>query len=163
MNKQPIRKRLEVVSKQTGRRLDIVQQDYVLSWTLSSIFKHPILKEFLVFKGGTALKKCYFGDYRFSEDLDFSTTQNIPEKHVIAFAIKESCSNAETCMREYSNIHLFSEEYLEKDPHPHGQSAFIISAQFPWQKEPLTKVMIEISRDELRPKIDLLIKQPIRI
>ena len=26
----------------------------------------------LVFKGGTALKKCYFDNYRFSEDLDFS-------------------------------------------------------------------------------------------
>ena len=26
----------------------------------------------LAFKGGTALKKCAFGEYRFSEDLDFS-------------------------------------------------------------------------------------------
>ena len=30
------------------------------------------LKETMIFKGGTALKKCYFGDYRFSQDLDFS-------------------------------------------------------------------------------------------
>lgn len=30
------------------------------------------LRETLVFKGGTALRKCDFGDYRFSEDLDFS-------------------------------------------------------------------------------------------
>ncbi len=30
------------------------------------------LREPLVFKGGTALKRCYFGDYRFSEDLDFT-------------------------------------------------------------------------------------------
>jgi predicted nucleotidyltransferase component of viral defense system len=27
-----------------------------------------------VFKGGTCLRKCYFGDYRFSEDLDFTAT-----------------------------------------------------------------------------------------
>jgi predicted nucleotidyltransferase component of viral defense system len=25
-----------------------------------------------IFKGGTCLKKCYFEDYRFSEDLDFT-------------------------------------------------------------------------------------------
>ncbi|CAN5145726.1 hypothetical protein BH20BAC1_BH20BAC1_03460 [soil metagenome] len=25
-----------------------------------------------VFKGGTCLRKCYFPDYRFSEDLDFT-------------------------------------------------------------------------------------------
>jgi predicted nucleotidyltransferase component of viral defense system len=30
------------------------------------------LRDRLAFKGGTALKKCYFGDYRFSEDLDFT-------------------------------------------------------------------------------------------
>ncbi len=29
----------------------------------------------LAFKGGTALKKCYFADYRFSEDLDFTLTE----------------------------------------------------------------------------------------
>ena len=28
-----------------------------------------------MFKGGTALKRCYFGDYRFSEDLDFTLTE----------------------------------------------------------------------------------------
>ena len=27
------------------------------------------------FKGWTALKRCYFGDYRFSEDLDFTLTE----------------------------------------------------------------------------------------
>ena len=30
------------------------------------------LQQSLVFKGGTALKKLFFGDYRFSEDLDYS-------------------------------------------------------------------------------------------
>jgi len=30
------------------------------------------LRSELAFKGGTALKRCYFGDYRFSEDLDFT-------------------------------------------------------------------------------------------
>ena len=29
----------------------------------------PELGETLAFKVGTALKKCYFGDYRFSKDL----------------------------------------------------------------------------------------------
>jgi len=32
----------------------------------------------LVFKGGTALKRCYFGDYRFSEDLDFTLADDLP-------------------------------------------------------------------------------------
>ena len=36
------------------------------------------MRERLVFKGGTALKRCYFGDYRFSEDLDFTLVDDLP-------------------------------------------------------------------------------------
>jgi len=38
------------------------------------------LGEFLVFKGGTALNKLYFPDvWRFSEDLDFTATEELPD------------------------------------------------------------------------------------
>ena len=33
----------------------------------------PSLADHLAFKGGTALRKCYYAEYRYSEDLDFST------------------------------------------------------------------------------------------
>jgi hypothetical protein len=36
-----------------------------------------------VFKGGTALKRCYFGDYRFSEDLDFSLVEKVSFNHIL--------------------------------------------------------------------------------
>lgn len=49
-----------------------IEKDYVLSWLLFSIAKQSLLREMLVFKGGTALKKVWFEDYRFSEDLDFT-------------------------------------------------------------------------------------------
>lgn len=49
-----------------------IEKDYVLTWVLFGISNQPILSKILVFKGGTVLKKCYFEDYRFSEDLDFT-------------------------------------------------------------------------------------------
>ncbi len=49
-----------------------IEKDYVLTWVLFGISNNEILKKALVFKGGTVLKKCYFNDYRFSEDLDFT-------------------------------------------------------------------------------------------
>jgi predicted nucleotidyltransferase component of viral defense system len=52
-------------------RPDVVEKDYVLGWLLASLGTLP-LKEQWIFKGGTAIKKCYFETYRFSEDLDFS-------------------------------------------------------------------------------------------
>ena len=51
---------------------NVVEKDYVLGWLLAGIFQHAALKDSWVFKGGTCLKKCYFETYRFSEDLDFT-------------------------------------------------------------------------------------------
>lgn len=56
--------------------LQIIEKDYVLGWLLAGIAAHPALKDSWVFKGGTCLKKCYFGTYRFSEDLDFTLTNS---------------------------------------------------------------------------------------
>ncbi len=51
----------------------IVEKDYALSYLLAAIKATDGLGEELILKGGTALKKLYFADYRFSEDLDYST------------------------------------------------------------------------------------------
>ncbi len=48
-----------------------VDKDYVLGHFLSVFAAHN--KEELVFKGGTCLRKCYIENYRFSEDLDFTS------------------------------------------------------------------------------------------
>lgn len=146
MNFNPLRKRLEKVSKEASLRLDVVQQDYILSWILVGIFQHTELKSSLIFKGGTALKKGYFGSYRFSEDLDFSVIRELPEN--LFQCISEACKNAEMQMREYSAVRLDVKKYEEKLPHPEGQQAFTVSAQFPWQTQPLTTAMIEISNQE---------------
>jgi predicted nucleotidyltransferase component of viral defense system len=49
-----------------------IEKDYILSWILFGIAGNELLSKQLVFKGGTVLKKIYFPDYRFSEDLDFT-------------------------------------------------------------------------------------------
>ena len=53
-----------------------IDKDWVLSYLLYAIFSIPELQEKMIFKGGTCLKKCYFPDYRFSEDLDFTLLDN---------------------------------------------------------------------------------------
>jgi predicted nucleotidyltransferase component of viral defense system len=59
-----------------GRRVTeaVLERDYCLAWFLVGLSRAP-LRTTLVFKGGTALKRCYFGDYRFSEDLDFTLAE----------------------------------------------------------------------------------------
>ena len=67
------------LAERGGRRIPevVLERDYCLSWMLVGLSRSP-LRGRLAFKGGTALKKCYFGDYRFSEDLDFTLTHETP-------------------------------------------------------------------------------------
>jgi predicted nucleotidyltransferase component of viral defense system len=53
----------------------IIEKDYVLGWILAGISNNPNFSGSWIFKGGTCLKKCYFKEYRFSEDLDFTLTE----------------------------------------------------------------------------------------
>ncbi len=68
-----------------GRRIPeaVIERDYVLAWLLSGLAGHP-LRELLAFKGGTALRRCWFADYRFSEDLDFTLTRPISLEEILA-------------------------------------------------------------------------------
>jgi len=69
---------LSVLAKDGGRRIpESVLDDYCLAWFLEELTVAD-LRATLGFKGGTALKRCYFGDYRFSEDLDFTLIAQVP-------------------------------------------------------------------------------------
>jgi len=79
------------LAREGGRRVPeaVLERDYCLSWFLIGL-SHSPLKDILLFKGGTCIKKCYFSDYRFSEDLDFTlleecTFESIQKNLDIAF------------------------------------------------------------------------------
>jgi predicted nucleotidyltransferase component of viral defense system len=63
-------------ANQVGVRDQQIEKDYILSWILWGVANHEQIAKMLVFKGGTVLKKVYFKDYRFSEDLDFTLLDN---------------------------------------------------------------------------------------
>ena len=60
------------LQKEIGLPLSTLEKDYALGLLIWAISQHSTLKENWIFKGGTCLKKCYFGAYRFSEDLDYT-------------------------------------------------------------------------------------------
>ena len=47
----PLRKRLEAVSKTEGIRLDVIQQDYLLTWILIGISRQEELRKLLYRNG----------------------------------------------------------------------------------------------------------------
>ncbi|MBL7062647.1 MAG: nucleotidyl transferase AbiEii/AbiGii toxin family protein [Anaerolineae bacterium] len=62
----------------------MIERDYVLTWALIGLARHPALGAALALKGGTALKKVYFADWRYSEDLDFTAQQIITPEVLLA-------------------------------------------------------------------------------
>lgn len=65
----------------------VIEKDYCLTWFLIGLSKSS-LKDKLAFKGGTCLRRCYFKDYRFSEDLDFSLISKMNRDELLS-KIKE--------------------------------------------------------------------------
>ena len=59
--------------------LGTLEKDYVLTEVLGALSQVPPFNELLVFKGGTALRKAYFADWRYSEDLDFTVKHDMTE------------------------------------------------------------------------------------
>lgn len=135
--------------KQKNAPWNIIELDYALSWILAAIGEHFPAKQNLIFKGGTCLKKCYFGEnYRFSEDLDFTTNPEV-EDLFLDECMDRIVERATQLSSEQAGEVLFVwEPYEEKEPHPFNQRAYSLRAQLPWHRQPLTKIKVEISRDE---------------
>jgi predicted nucleotidyltransferase component of viral defense system len=113
----------------SGRRIreDVLERDYCLAWLLCALAQSD-LREVLAFKGGTALKRCYFPEYRFSEDLDFTllsdtTFEDIQKRLEIVYAaVKESSGIGFAFDRKDTNSHTNSHTFYLKytGPLPSG-------------------------------------------
>jgi len=56
-----------------------IEKDYAVTSILFLISQFPKIDK-MVFKGGTALKKVHFSDFRFSEDIDFTCLEDVSEE-----------------------------------------------------------------------------------
>jgi predicted nucleotidyltransferase component of viral defense system len=68
-----IQKEIVNVATLQGVVKSTIDKDWALGHFLDALFTVRDLREKLIFKGGTCLRKCYIPDYRFSEDLDFTS------------------------------------------------------------------------------------------
>lgn len=143
--------RLEQLLKTTAGRLAIpyetVLKDYAIGHLLSAIAGEPSVANSLIMKGGTALKKLYFGDYRFSEDLDFSAESG-PRGAALEDALRAVSSRAQETLSGKGPFGVVVERLIHRDPHPHDQESFAFRVQYPWQRRPLCLEKLEVTVDE---------------
>jgi predicted nucleotidyltransferase component of viral defense system len=70
-----LQKEIATIASQKGLVKSTIDKDWAISHFIDAIYSVPELRQKLIFKGGTCLKKCYIPDYRFSEDLDFTSSE----------------------------------------------------------------------------------------
>ncbi len=133
---------IQNIAREVGVRDQQIEKDYILSWILQGIAQHAQLSKSIVFKGGTVLKKIYFEDYRFSEDLDFTLVDNgISNEQIF-----EWFAEVFEYVSEESNIPL---EIINDNEHEDGGINFYISFAGPLGGLGANKkVKVDISRSE---------------
>lgn len=129
-------------AREVGVRDQQIEKDYILSWILQGIAQHELLSKAIVFKGGTVLKKVYFADYRFSEDLDFTLLDN----EISNEKIFEWFAEVFEYVRDEANIPL---EIIDNNVHEDGGIYFYISYVGPLGGLGANKkVKVDISKSE---------------
>ncbi len=79
-------KEVSDIAEQVGVAKTVIDKDWVLGHFIAAMYTVPEIRDNLIFKGGTCLRKCWFNDYRFSEDLDFTSTNesfDFTEKNLV--------------------------------------------------------------------------------
>ena len=136
-------KEINAVGKKYKLKDTQIEKDYVLSWLLLGISQNPILAGNLVFKGGTLLKKIYFRDYRFSEDLDFTLLDdgNMNEALLAEF------EKVYAFLKEEANITV---QLKENFTHESGSLALYVNYIGPLQGSLTSRdIKIDITRKEV--------------
>ena len=82
---------------------NIIEKDYIIGWILFGIANNTQIYNAWIFKGGTCLKKCFFKEYRFSEDLDFTV---IDSKQIDPGFLKEQFISIASWIYEKTGIEL---------------------------------------------------------
>ena len=91
-------------------RTATIDKDWVLGHFIDAIYTMPECRNNLIFKGGTCLKKCRFPDYRFSEDLDFTATNEnfVFDMKMLKKIVEVVTERTEMllCVQSFENLHF---------------------------------------------------------
>lgn len=77
---------------------ETIEKDYVICWILTCLSKSKLKQDF-IFYGGTAIKRLYFEEHCFSEDIDLISTKTFDQNY-----LNEHLINALGDAREKANL-----------------------------------------------------------
>ena len=130
------------LAKAGGHRIPeaVLERDYCLAWFLVGL-SHSPFRDVLAFKGGTALKRCYIGSYRFSEDLDFSLAR--------ATSLETILAGLEKIFADVKKASAVMIRYSRQDRKSHQNShSFYLAYEGPLPGTTVKEVKVDITIDE---------------
>jgi predicted nucleotidyltransferase component of viral defense system len=151
----PIRRfgvRIDRIVRQVGVPYRSVLLDHALTYLLAGIAEVAELRAHLVFKGGTALRKCFFADYRYSEDLDFSTLdQHHWSDARLLELMTSACRVAEEKTSQFGAYSFTSRLAKHRGDHPQDQLEVKVDVVFPTGAQHTVKVEVTQQEPIVRP------------
>jgi hypothetical protein len=175
-NKSLFRDSIRFTAQQMNLKLEYVEKDYWVTYVLFTLFKHDVGKQ-LVFKGGTALSKCYQIIERFSEDIDLLLLRTPDETDSrLKSRLKEVSTLVHAVLPEIpiagitrklgmnrKTAHVYNKEFTAD----YGQARDVIILESSWlgYHEPCTtksitsfvaKMILNNNRNDIADKYDLL-------
>jgi len=137
---------LKEITRSHGVPSSTIERDYAQHWLLAYLPQ-------MALKGGTGLKKCYYKDYRFSDDLDFTLL-----KHAELKTISNRILNSIQEVRNESGINFLNQ--IKSEDVKNGYVFIVYFRILRTTGDPL-KIKIDVTKKENEPIISPLQKRPI--
>jgi predicted nucleotidyltransferase component of viral defense system len=146
------RSELQRLANREKVALGTLEKDYVLTEILKALSWVTSLSDVLVFKGGTALRKIYFADWRYSEDLDFTANHDMKEEE-----LRQSLDEWYSQVEQTSQIRLTTKMLHKPNGYARIRAQFIGPLAYPGM------VFMDLSFDEplcLAPERRTILTEP---
>jgi predicted nucleotidyltransferase component of viral defense system len=146
------RSELQRLANREKVALGTLEKDYVLTEILKALSRVTSLSDILVFKGGTALRKIYFADWRYSEDLDFTANHDMKEEE-----LRQSLDEWYSQVEQTSQIRLTTKMLHKPNGYARIRAQFIGPLAYPGM------VFMDLSFDEplcLDPERRTILTEP---
>jgi predicted nucleotidyltransferase component of viral defense system len=127
---------------------EVIDKDWILSHFLNAMFSFSEISKNFIFKGGTCLRKCYFEDYRFSEDLDFTLLDK-------SFAIDEKFLNKIIFIAEENSNARYYLKNLKTQIHQNIHQGYEITILFWGAFHRPNQAILPVNRWQTKIKLDI--------
>jgi predicted nucleotidyltransferase component of viral defense system len=136
------------LSRSLGVPLTHVEKDYVMGWMLWGMYSRSSLADRLVLKGGNCLRKVYFPETRFSDDLDFTATR-LPSEAEFKHNLDSICADVESaCGIPFQMRRTRVEEKATPDPDAKALDARVYFRGFAGDSSLTMRLKFDVSEYE---------------